>query len=184
MLVHIRVGAYSASKSLIRIYIPTPVLQTDRAEHPPEMAHAALPSIIAELAAGTAAAASRPLQEAARNSAAELSNLTLTIPEFARRVAEEPGTLPALVASVAAGGTEGAPILQDAATSCSAVLFQITKGGPELARRVVDVPGAIHTLVTAVRAGSMVAAPSRLQDAAANSAKVLAQVVTASPAIA
>ena len=115
-------------------------------------------------------------------SAKVLSSSTLASKDFARRVAEEPGALPTLVAALAVGCSAAAtPSLQAAACDSACVLASITCASPDHVRRVVDEPGEVSALVAALAAGTAAAAPIRLQAAAGFSATVLMCVALAGP---
>ena len=103
------------------------------------------------MAAGVTAAAPRSLREAAAASVKELARIASLGPDPARRVAEVPGALPALVAAVAAGNGAAVPGSQDYAAADSAVaLGWISMAGPDSAARLAEVPGVLPVLIAAV----------------------------------
>ena len=106
--------------------------------------------------------------------------MTSASPEYMRRVAEEPGALPALVAAVAAGRARRGPNLKSAAKCCAVVLARIIQAIPGFARRVAEEPGALPALVAAVAAGGGAAA-AELQGTALISVGVMALITEASP---
>ena len=113
------------------------------------MVHEGLRTLVAKLATGAAAAASRSSREAAAASATQLSRIASASREQARRVAEEPGALPALVAALAAGSG-----LQDGtAATCAKVLSWMALVGLDVAASVAEVPGALPALVETMAGG-------------------------------